>query len=597
MFLSIFAAEDRSPWGDWWFEPVTTRTASGMRIGTGTALQLSHVYRAVRILSETLAVLPFCLYRNRPDGGKDKVTDHWLYRLIARRPNRYQNGFEWRELMQSHLVLRGNAFNEIFANSRGDITELMPIHPDKIKIEMFNDGNYRYIVKNRDGTERGLARTEVWHIRGLSSDGLLGYSVLELARESFGLGLAAQDYGARFFRNDAKPGGGWIEFPGSFKDKTARDVFRESYQESQRGDNRGKIAVFENGMKFHEVGLTNTDAQFLESRKFQVTDAARWFGIPPHKLADLERSTNNNIEHQSLEFVNDTMTPWAERWEASIESELLLDSDEDLEVEFDFANLLRGDQAARAAYFKDRFNVGSITPNQIRIRENENPEPDPKADKLFVPVNMVPIDKAGEAPPQDQKNQFPQKNNRENAREEQLQLAASERVVGKEVTALRKMHVKAVTAYPRNATSYCADIDDFYEKHIAYVQEISLVNESVAQQWCDEQKKCLFDVPFEERVALLDSWLPNRARDLAALAMQGSHTVSTQIADAVHVLAGAITKQQPPIIKIDAPVTVSMPEREIKIQNDIHVSGAKAKTGTMERDKDGKMHFTVKEDK
>jgi len=324
-----------------------------MRVSPDSALRLAAVYACVRILAETIASLPLVVYQRRPDGGKDRVTDHWLYRLMAKRPNRFQNPFEWREMLQGHLALRGNAYNQIITNPRGEIIELMPIHPDRVKIELLPSGEYRYRISDRSGTEVILPRGEVWHLRGLSSDGLMGMSPIELARENLGTALAAQGYGARFFANDAKPTGGWIEFPGSFKDSEAKKVFRESYQQAQSGANRGKVLVLENGMKFHEVGVTNKDAQFLELRKFQITDVARLFRVPPHMIADLDRATFSNIEQQSLEFVMHTMTPWAERWEASIQSELLLESD-DIEIEFDFANLMRGD-ASRLQHHYQRF--------------------------------------------------------------------------------------------------------------------------------------------------------------------------------------------------------------------------------------------------
>lgn len=387
-FLSRWMAssDGRSPWGDFWFEPVTVRTSSGMRVSADNALRVAAVYASVRILAETMASLPFVLYRQRADGGKDRVTDHWLYRLLAKRPNRYQNPYEWREMLQGHLALRGNAYNRLVANSRGEILELVPIHPDRIKMELTPAGDYRYRVTDRLGTETILPRGEVWHLRGLSSDGLMGMSPIELARESLGMALAAQDYGARFFANDAKPTGGWIEFPGSFKDSEAKKVFRESYQAAQSGANRGKVLVLENGMKFHEVGVTNKDAQFLELRKFQITDIARLFRVPPHMIADLERATFSNIEQQSLEFVMHTMTPWAERWEASIEAELLFDGD-DLEVEFDFSNLMRGDAASRSTYYQSGIQNGWLTRNEARIAENLNPLDG--LDEPLRPLNMV----------------------------------------------------------------------------------------------------------------------------------------------------------------------------------------------------------------
>ncbi len=357
-----------------------------MRVSADAALRLAAVYACVRILSETMASLPIVIYRTRPDGGKDRIKDHWLYHRLARTPNRYQNPFEWREMLQGHLTLRGNAYCQILANAKGEITQLLPIHPDRVKLEMLTNGDYRYRISQAGGTELILPRGEVWHLRGLSSDGLLGMSPIELARESLGMALAAQDYGARFFANDAKPTGGWIEFPGNFKDAEAKRVFRESYQQAQAGANRGKVLVLENGMKFHEVGVTNKDAQFLELRKFQITDIARLFRVPPHMIADLDRATFSNIEQQSLEFVMHTMTPWAERWEAAIGRDLIFDS-EALEVEFDFSNLMRGDVASRSAYYQSGIQNGWLTRNEARAAENLNPIAG--LEQPLRPLNMV----------------------------------------------------------------------------------------------------------------------------------------------------------------------------------------------------------------
>ena len=229
------SSDDRSTLGDFWFEPVSIRSATGLRVSPDGALRLSAVYACVRILSETMASLPIVLYRKREDGGKDRVTDHWLYRLLCRRPNRYQNPFEWREMLQGHLALRGNAYCQIITNPSGEITELLPIHPDRVRVEVMRSGEFRYRITDRFGDETVLARSAVWHLRGLSSDGVMGMNPIELARESLGIALAAQDYGSRFFANDAKPSGGWIEFPGSFKDPEAKKVFRESYQAAQDG--------------------------------------------------------------------------------------------------------------------------------------------------------------------------------------------------------------------------------------------------------------------------------------------------------------------------------------------------------------------------
>lgn len=400
MFITRIKADsgDRSPWGNFWFEPVSTRTASGMRVSPDRALQLPVVFACVRVLSESFAVLPMRLYRIGADGKKTPVRKHWLIDLLCRRPNKWQTPFEWREMMQGHLALRGNAFNQIITDRRGNITDLIPLHPDRIKIELLSnssDFDYRYRYTDRFGKDTVFTREELWHIRGLSGDGIVGMNPIELAREAVGLGLSAQEYGARFFQNDAKPGGGWIEFPGSFKDKATRDTFRESFQAAQTGLNRGKMAVLEHGMKFHELGLTNKDSQFLEARQYQVGDIARMFRIPPHLVGDLSKATFSNIEQQSLDFVIYTMTPWAERWESSIETNLLLSDDDDIEVEYDFAGLLRGDQQARSMFYHNGILDGWMTRNQARV--SENMEPINGLDEPLMPLNMVPVSDAADA--------------------------------------------------------------------------------------------------------------------------------------------------------------------------------------------------------
>lgn len=354
-----------------------------MRVTADTSMQLSAVYRAVALVSGHMAMLPVVFYES---GTRKRIKKHPLLKLLNIKPNRFQNAFEWREMVQGHLELRGNAYNEIITNGRGEITELIPRHPDKVKIEQLDSGDYRYRITDADGTPRVLPRGQVWHLRGLSSNGIVGLSVVECARESFGLGLAAQSYGARFFANDAKPTGGWIEYPGQFKDKEARDSFKESIQDAQSGQRRGKLMVLDRGLKYHEVGVTNSDAQFIETNKWSISDIARWFGVPPHKIGDLEKATFSNIEQQALEYIQDALQPRGARWKASIVSDLLFD-DEEIDVEFDYRELLRGDSAARRAYYHGGILDGWLTRNEAR--DMEGMEPLPGLDEPLRPLNMV----------------------------------------------------------------------------------------------------------------------------------------------------------------------------------------------------------------
>ena len=520
MFLTTrqAVAGDRSAFGSFFFEPIGMRSSTGLRVTAGSAMRLAAVYSCVRVLAETFAILPFQLWRRRADGGRDRVMDHWLYRLIARRPNEWQTPFEWREMMMGHLCLRGNAFNQIISNGKGEITDLIPLHPDMVKIEVAENGNYRYRVTQRDATTITLSRGEVWHIRALSSDGIIGLNPMEIAAEVVGLGLAAQNYGGRFFANDTKPGG-WIEAPPAFQfaDDDARKTFKASWDGAYGGKNRGKTAILTHGMKYHELALNNSDAQFLESRKYSRSELASLFRVPPHKIGDLERSTFSNIEQQSLDFVNDTMTPWAERWEASIESFLLPEADADLEIEFDFANLLRGDMAARTAYYTGNINNGSLTRNEARIAEGRNPIAG--LDAPLQPLNMV---EAGSQP-------APPKPDASAARFAALASANAERLARKET----EMVAKCAGDRDRIVTAY--------EKHAGFVASALNLPVDDARSYCAGQIALIDAEPTMEAETFNDI---ARAR-LERLAMGAKPEPVDQGANAMIRLARSIAAQPP----------------------------------------------------
>lgn len=388
------AGDDRSPWGNFWFQPLGNRSSAGARVSAGTALQLSAVYSCVRVLSESFAILPFKLYRPRKNGkGRELVTDHWAVRLM-KRPNPQQTGFAWREMMQGHLALRGNAYNEIVDGPDGSIRALLPLHPDRVSIEATAGGIYRYACTSADGSTRYLRPDQVWHVAALSDDGISGLSPIGLQREVIGGGLAAQEYGNRFWLNDAKPTGGWVEYPGKIADKATRQTLKESISEAISGANRHKMMVLDQGMKYHEVGLTNKDSQFLESRQFSRTEIAAMFRVPPHMIGDLSRATFSNIEQQSIDFWMGTMLPWTERWEAAIEALLVDTPDEDLCVEFDFRNLLRGDAVSRAAYSHSGVLDGWLTRNEAR--ELEGYDPIDGLDEPLVPINEQTLKESNE---------------------------------------------------------------------------------------------------------------------------------------------------------------------------------------------------------
>jgi HK97 family phage portal protein len=382
MFINRQASTDRSPWGDFWFQPVGA-AGGAVRVTADTALAVSTFYACVRVLSESFAMLPFRLYRPKVGGGRQRVTDHWLHTLFCRRPNRWQTPFEFREMLQGHLSARGNAFCQIIEDGKGGISELLPLHPDRITLELVGDWGFRYRYKSRDGTETLFQPGEIWHIRGLSGDGFIGYNPIEIARESIGEAMQVQSYSSRFYANNATPPT-WLKYPGKFADKAARQSFREQLQESQIGANRGKTMVLDQGMELNAIQINQKDMQFIDLRRLKREDVAQLFRMPPHKVGILDRSTNNNIEHQGIEFWSDTMSPWAERWESSIECNLL-GPDTDIEVEYDMRAMMRGDSAARAQYIHNMVLDGVMSRNEGR--EMEGMDPIDGLDEFLVPVN------------------------------------------------------------------------------------------------------------------------------------------------------------------------------------------------------------------
>jgi HK97 family phage portal protein len=464
---------DRSPWGGFWFNPAPSRIGAS-NITPDSALQLTAVYACVRVHANAVSTLPFQMYRMKPNGGKQQIRDHWLYRLFAKRPNDYQNPMEFRSMMHGHLELRGNAFAYIVENLKGEVTDLHPIHPDRITIEVLSDAadapNWRYRVKNRDNTEVILTRSQMFHIKGLSSDGIVGYNPIALARRMLATANAAQDYGLRYFDNDATPTSGVLKHPTHFKDAEQRNMFRESWQEQQSGGNKGKMAVLEYGLEYVPPAIiSNSDAQFIETKKMSRSEIASLFEVPPHMIGDLERSTNNNIEHQGIEYVVHKLRPRLVCWEEAIKFTFLDPDDDDLCIRFPVLELLRGDMAARSAYINTSVLNGTMTRNEGRIMEDRDPDPDPRMDLPLQMVNMATINDVAEDQSNGKQSETvpPKKADRLSA----LAIATAERIARKETQVLL-----AAVAQP----NYAAACAEAMAKHAQFVMQALGVSEQTA---------------------------------------------------------------------------------------------------------------------
>jgi len=377
-------------------------TSSGKPVNETTAMQMTAVYSCVRILSETVAGLPLNVYRYNDRGGKEKAFKHPLYRLLHDEPNPEMTSFAFRETLMSHLLLWGNAYAQIIRNARGEVIALYPLMPNKMTVDRDQTGRlfYSYQRSVEDPATLGksiwvtLSPSDVLHIPGLGFDGLIGYSPIAMAKNAIGLAIATEEYGAKFFANGAAPSG-VLEHPGTIKDpQRVKESWNSAYQGSA---NAHKIAVLEEGMKYTPIGIAPEQAQFLETRKFQINEIARIFRVPPHMLADLEKSSFSNIEQQSLEFVKYTLDPWVVRWEQSMCRVLFSESEKPTYfIKFNVDGLLRGDYASRMTGYATARQNGWMSANDIRELENlDRISPDLGGDLYLINGAMTKLEDAG----------------------------------------------------------------------------------------------------------------------------------------------------------------------------------------------------------
>ena len=365
-------------------------TKSGERVTPVTALEW--VFDAVQVRSQTLAALPLKLFRVKANGDKVPAVGHPLYGLLHDQPHPDLTSYEARNMLNAHLDLRGNAYAQIVRNRGGRIIRLVPIHPDRVQVKRVANYNseglrpiYYEVTNEAFGGVARLTDFDILHLRGYTTDGVCGISPVRIKAETIGAAIAANTHASALFANGARPAG-VLEHPAKLGDPGMENL-RKSWQATHGGaQNSGKIAILEEGMKFHEVGLSNEDAQLLESRKYSRTEIAAMYRVPPHMLGDLERATFSNIEQQSIEFVVHCMLPIVKNWEQRLNVSLLSE-DERTEYFFAFnlAGLLRGDMKSRYEAYRVGLGragePGWLTQNDIR--ESEDMNRIPGGDKVF----------------------------------------------------------------------------------------------------------------------------------------------------------------------------------------------------------------------
>ena len=375
-------------------------SSSGRRVNERSAMQMTAVYSCVRILSEAVAGLPLHLYQYKDSGGKEKAVEHPLYFLLHDEPNPEMTSFVFRETLMTHLLLWGNGYAQIIRNGKGEVIALYPLMPDRMTVDRDEKGRlyYEYQMTESDaktmksGTVR-LSPYDVLHIPGLGFDGLVGYSPIAMAKNAIGLAISAEEYGSKFFANGATPGG-LLEYPGTVKNP---DAVRESWEKGFSQHNSHKIAVLEEGMKYTPISISPNEAQFLETRKFQIDEIARIFRVPPHMVGDLEKSSFSNIEQQSLEFVKYTLEPWLMRWEQAMSRALFSQEEKSAYfIKFNVDGLLRGDYASRMNGYATARQNGWMSANDIRELENLDRIPAEQGGDLYlINGNMTKLEDAG----------------------------------------------------------------------------------------------------------------------------------------------------------------------------------------------------------
>ncbi len=373
--LKLFRKKEASPRGILGLVRLTlyggAEAESGEYVSPETALRCSAVYSCVGILAESIAQLPLKLYR-RTAGGKEEVEESPLRRILGWKPNEWQTSFEFREMAMQHLCLRGNFYAYKVTDSRDEVRELLPLHPDQVTVEQRPDWSLAYRITFNDGRQETVDKSQIFHVRYRTLDGVRGISPILYHRDTVGLALTTLKHGSRVFRNGALPTG-ILQHPGKLS-KESLERLRESWEASYGGVNSGKTAILEEGMTFTGLTMSNEDMQYLETRAFQVEDIARIYRVPLHMIQSVEKSTSwgSGIENMSLGFVQFTLLPWIRRLESAIWRDLIPDREkESVFPEFLVDGLLRGDIKSRYTAYQLAIQSGIMSPNEVRAMRSD----------------------------------------------------------------------------------------------------------------------------------------------------------------------------------------------------------------------------------
>src|SRR3990172_327182 len=374
--IKALAITDEKAWNRSLWNLYGSQCLSGETVTEDTALTYSAVYNAITLIAGTIGALPLHLMQRK--GERKRIADdRKMYRVLHDEYNPYMTAMAGRECLASHVVSWGNGYAEIVRNGYGELIELWPITPNRVTPEM-RDSGLVYRIRMDSGKDIILPREKILHVPGLGFDGFIGYSVIAMARKSIGLGMAMETFGSLYFGQGTHPGV-VVSHPFKLGPQASENLNRSLATEYAGLGKTHKLLLLEEGMKLEKIGIPPEDSQFLESRQFQIPEVARWFNLPPHKLKDLTRNSFSNIESEQRSFVTDSILPWLVRLEQCFNMQLLSPSDKEysgrgrLYFKHSVEGLMRADAAARGTYYREMFNIGALSINEIRAFEDKDP--------------------------------------------------------------------------------------------------------------------------------------------------------------------------------------------------------------------------------
>lgn len=504
-------AVEPSPADDFWYGPAPSTSVTGINVTAESALTISTVYACVSAIAQDIAAMPLHMYRRLSNGGKERAPNHPLYDLLRHQPNEWQTAFEYWETQVALALLRGNAYSQIVEGPRGFADQLIPLNPARMKVEQLEDDRLRYTYTRENGRPDVFSQEEIFHLRGLGSDGISGLSIVSLAREAMGLAKATEEYGGRFFGQSAEPRG-VLQLDGRLSDE-GFERLKENWHQVHGGlGGAHKVAILENGVKWQQVGLSNEDSQFLDSRKFQVEEVARWFKVPLQRIGHTERQTTwgTGLEQFNIAYIAYTLLPWLRRIEQQIRMDLVL-APQTFFAEFLMDHLLRGDTTARYTAYGMAIRDGWMNRNEVREKENMNPVEG--LDDFLAPQNMAVVDEEGniqplsEPPRPEAPNLVPMEEEEPDARAVLFATHLAAIAVRREMTRLdwaNKRHRDAPDEWDRT-------MDAFYRQHEDLLSKDLGISQEKARKYCQYQRA-------NPNIAEED-----RIRQLTRLALGGNH--------------------------------------------------------------------------